>query len=135
MVEFILHMSALGHPVRIKHLPFIVVSVTHYRPPQDRPLKTPGKNWARALECRHPELKARRVRALDWNRHEKNIYTKITHWFEVIKNVVQDPNIMAENVYNMEETGVMLSCLPRRKSLWVRTTRETTEARVSSEQQ
>jgi len=40
-----------------------------------------------------------------------NIYVKITHWFEVIGRVVQDPAIAPENVYNMDETGVMLSML------------------------
>jgi hypothetical protein len=33
------------------------------------------------------------------------------HWFEVIGNVLQDPAIMAENVDNMDETGIMLSKL------------------------
>ena len=49
------------------------------------------------------------MRPLNWNRREKNIYIKITHWFEVIGKVLQDPVILAENVYNMDETGVMLS--------------------------
>jgi hypothetical protein len=46
-----------------------------------------------------------------WERHENNIYDKITHWFEVITEVLQDPAILAENVYNMDETGVMLCIL------------------------
>jgi hypothetical protein len=28
-----------------------------------------------------------------WERHENNIYDKITHWFEVIAEVLQDPAI------------------------------------------
>lgn len=79
MVEFILHMSALRHPVRIKHLPFIALSATRHRPTPDRPLKPPGKNWTKTLEGRHPDLNARKVKALDWNRYEKNISSKITH--------------------------------------------------------
>jgi hypothetical protein len=35
----------------------------------------------------------------------------MTHWFEVIGRVLRDPTILAENVYNMDETGVMLSML------------------------
>jgi hypothetical protein len=46
-----------------------------------------------------------------WERHENNIYDKITHWFEVIGEVLQDPAILAENVYNIDETGVMLYML------------------------
>jgi hypothetical protein len=48
---------------------------------------------------------------LDWNRHEKNTYRKIIYLVEVIKDMLQDPAVLAENVYNMDETGVMLSIL------------------------
>ena len=102
-------MSNLSQPVRMKHIPSIAFSAIRWRPTPDRLPKPPGKNWAKALENRHPELKTRRVRALDWNRHENNTYKKITHWFEVIGAVLQDLAILAENAYNMDETGVMLS--------------------------
>jgi hypothetical protein len=101
LVKYLLQMSDLGQPVRIKFIPFLAFVATHQRPATDRPLKPPGKNWAKAFETRHPETAARRVMALDWDRHEKNIAGKITH----------DPTILAENVYNMDETGVMLSML------------------------
>ncbi|KFA82005.1 hypothetical protein S40288_08005 [Stachybotrys chartarum IBT 40288] len=109
VVQYLLQMSDLGQPIRMKFVPSIAFRVTRHRPASDRPLKPPGRNWTKALEKRHPELIARRVKALDWNRHEKNIYKKITHWFEVIQNVLQDPAVLAKNVYNMDETGVMLS--------------------------
>jgi hypothetical protein len=32
-------------------------------------------------------------------------------WFKVISKVLQDPSILPENSYNMDETGVMLSML------------------------
>ena len=54
-------------------------------------------------------LKARNNKALDWNRYD--IYNKVEHWFEVIGKVLQDPAILQENVYNMDETGTMLSKL------------------------
>ncbi|KAK0951039.1 hypothetical protein LTS01_025397 [Friedmanniomyces endolithicus] len=106
-----LRMSALGQLVRIKHVPCIALSATRHRPASDRPLKLSGKNWAKALEKRHPELQAKRVKALDWHRHEKNIYAKTAHWFEVIAKVMQDSQVMVENTFNMDETGVMLSML------------------------
>ena len=105
-------MSNFGQPVRIKHIPSLALSIARQRSiVTDNPTKPPGKNWARAFEKRNPELKARRVRSIDWKRHAKNIYVKIAHWFEVFERVVQDPVILPENVYNMEETGVMLSML------------------------
>lgn len=44
MVDFVLQMSDLGTPVRIKYIPSIAFSVTRGRPEPDRPLKPPGKN-------------------------------------------------------------------------------------------
>jgi hypothetical protein len=51
------------------------------------------------------------VRALDWKRHENNIYNKIIYWFKVIEKVLKDPAILPENVFNMDEIGVMLCML------------------------
>lgn len=111
LVKFLLQMSDLGQPVRIKFIPYLAFCIARQRPEEDRPSKPPSKNWPRAFEERHPQTQARRVRALDWDRHEKNTYWKMAHWFEVIGRVLSDPAILAENVYNMDETGIMLSML------------------------
>lgn len=103
--------SDLGNPVRIKFLPSLAFSIARQRSTTNKAIKPPGKNWAQGLEKRHPALKSRRVRAIDWKRHKTNIYDKIKHWFEVIGKVVQDPAIVPENVYNMDETGVILCML------------------------
>ena len=95
-------MSDLGNSVRIKFAPSLAFSIAR------QAMKPLGKNWARGFEKRHLALKSRRVRAIDWKRHENNIYDKITLWFMVIRQVMQDPVILPENVYNMDETGVML---------------------------
>jgi hypothetical protein len=108
IVNFLLLMAEFGQPVRIKHIPSLAFSIARQRS-TNKPPKPPGKNWARAFEKRHPELKARRCTALDWDRY--NIYDKVVHWFEVIGKMLQDQTIVPENVYNMDETGVMLSML------------------------
>lgn len=46
---------------------------------------------------------------MDRQHHDNNIYDKIVDWFEVIGNVFQDPAILPENTYNIDETGVNLS--------------------------
>jgi hypothetical protein len=102
-------MADFGNPVRIKYLSALAFSIACQR--SNKATKPPGKNWPRGFQKRHPALKSRRVRAMDWKRHENNIYHKIIHWFEVIGKVLQDPAILPENVYNMDETGVMLCML------------------------
>jgi len=104
-------MSTLGFPVRVKFIPFLAYRLTLHGPESARPTKPPHRNWTLSFRKRHSQIEARMVRALDWNRHDKNIYAKITHWFEVIGEVLRDPEILAGNVYNMGETGVMLSML------------------------
>jgi hypothetical protein len=78
---------------------------------KDEAIKPPNKNWARGFQKRHPEIRSRTVQAMNWKRHEHDLYDKIIHWFDVIKKVLQDSAILPENVYDMDETGVMLCML------------------------
>ncbi|EMD64219.1 hypothetical protein COCSADRAFT_357137 [Bipolaris sorokiniana ND90Pr] len=100
LVAYLLLMSELGQPVRIKYIPLLAFSLARRRTTTTtgKPIKPPGKNWARFFEKRNPRLKGRKVKAIDWKRHEQNIYTKVTHWFEVIRGVLQDPRVRPENV-------------------------------------
>lgn len=68
VIEFCLHMSDLGQPIQMKHIPSIAFRATRHRPRESRPPKPPGKNWPKAFEKRYPELQARREKAIDWNR-------------------------------------------------------------------
>ena len=86
--DFLLQRSGLSDPMRIKHLPELAFRATRHRPPSERPSKPLGKNWARAFQKRHLELQAKRVRALDWNRHDKNIREKVVQWFKMIAKVI-----------------------------------------------
>lgn len=67
LVTFLLLMSDLGQFVRVKYIPSLAFSVARQRSivTTNDLVKPPNKNWSRAFEIRHPELKARRVRALD----------------------------------------------------------------------
>ena len=111
LVQFLLLMSNLGHPVRIKFIRLLAYSIARQRSTKTQPIKPPGKNWPKAFAERHLELQARKVKSIDWKRHENNVYGKIVEWFDIIGQVLQDPAVLPENVYNMDETGVMLSML------------------------
>ncbi|TVY14141.1 hypothetical protein LARI1_G009295 [Lachnellula arida] len=112
LVKHLILEADLGKPVPIKFLASLAYIIARQRSATiDEAIKPPNKNWAQGFQKRHLELKSRRVQAMDWKRHEKNIYDKIIHWFDVIEKVLQDPAIRPENVYNMDETGVMLCML------------------------
>lgn len=74
----------------------------------DNTLRPPGKNYPQALYSRHPELQARSLKAIDWTRANENIYDKVKHWFDLIGKELANPDILPDNVYNMDETGVLL---------------------------
>ncbi|KAF1828124.1 hypothetical protein BDW02DRAFT_538641, partial [Decorospora gaudefroyi] len=78
LVNFLLLMSHLGQPVRIKFIPVLAFSIARQQSTPNTRNKPPGKNWARAFEKRHPELRARTARPIDWKRHSNNIHDKIT---------------------------------------------------------
>jgi hypothetical protein len=76
MVDFVLQISDLVAPVCIKYIPSISFTVTRGRPEHNRPLKPPGKNWAKSLEKRRPESKARKVKALSWTDTKRTSFQK-----------------------------------------------------------
>jgi hypothetical protein len=104
-------MADLRNPVQIKYLLSLAFCIARRHSTTRKAAKPPNKNWAQAFQKRHPALKSRRVRAMAWECHKNSIYDKIIHWFEVIGEVLADPAILPENVYNMDETGVMLLML------------------------
>jgi hypothetical protein len=54
---------------------------------------------------------------MPWNRHDHTIYQKTVDWFSIIGEEFANPAILPENVYNMDETGVLLSVLGSLKVL------------------
>jgi hypothetical protein len=57
--KFLILMSDLGNPVRIKFLPSLAFSIARQRSTTtNKAIKPPGKNWAQGLEKRHLALKS-----------------------------------------------------------------------------
>jgi hypothetical protein len=57
------------------------------------------------------------MQTIDWLRHDRHIHEKVVEWFSVIGKEFANPTILAENIYNMDETGVTLSILNSLKVL------------------
>ena len=123
LVEYVLRLSARGHPLPVKYLRSLALVIARRRsstfqiPTIHDDIRPPGKNWPQGFYKRHPELQSRRVKALDWARHDCNIYDKVADWFTLIGKELHDPAIVSENVYNMDETGVLLSVMSSLKVL------------------
>ena len=111
LASYLLRMSNNGFPIPVKFLRSLALIIACQRssslqaPSANKMIRPPGKNWAQGFYKRHPELKSRRVKPLDWNRHDNNIFDKVTLWFDVIEKELHEPAILPQNVYNMDETG------------------------------
>lgn len=120
LVDYLLRLQRNGYPARVKHLRHfagVLLSQRGAGAGSSLQGRLPNKDWPQASYKRHPELKAARVRAIDWQRHEKNIRAKVENWFEVMDKQLSERGVLQENVYNMDETGVLLSDLTTMKVL------------------
>ena len=104
-----------GHPLQVKDLPLLAAVIVRQRssvfqlPAADQDVHPPTKTWTQAFKKRHPDICSRRLKALDSRRDGPNIRDKVIHWFEIIGQELRNPSILPENVYNMDETGIILS--------------------------
>lgn len=116
---YALRMCQNGYPLPVKVLRSLAVVVRRKRSGTiaKEDVKQPGKNWPQGFYKRNPQIKARRMRAISWDRHDHTIYPKVEEWFSVIGKELAQPTILAENVYNMDETGVLLGKLGSLKVL------------------
>ncbi|KAJ6117814.1 hypothetical protein N7523_005565 [Penicillium sp. IBT 18751x] len=110
----ILRMAKNGYPPPVKFLPLLAGVLRRRRSPSDTSTggcvaKQPSPSSVRGFLRRHPKVKARRSKPIDWKRHDYNIRSKVEEWFSVIGSELHDPAIDPANVYNMDKTGVMLS--------------------------
>ena len=123
LLQYVLRAYENGRPFPTRALRSFAQVIVRQRPSTsqtpaiDCDVRPPGKNWPLGFYKRHPELKSKRMRALDLRRHDHHIYDKIVHWFTVVSRELSGPAIHAENVYNMDETSVLLSVLNSMKML------------------
>ena len=66
---------------------------------------TVGKNWPTEFIKRHPGLKTRFSRKYDYKRAENENPAIIIEWFKLVEKTIQDNGILADDIYNFDESG------------------------------
>ena len=108
LLRHVLEYAGRGHHLAVKDLRSLALVIARDRGADSDELKLPGKNWPQGFYKRHPILKARTAKALDRARHEDNIYQKSVEWFSLMGQQLHQ-DVSPQNVYNMDETGILLS--------------------------
>lgn len=116
---YVLRMCQNGYPLPVKVLRSLALVIRQRGngTSSEQDVKPPGKNWPQGFYKRNPQLKPRRLRAISWERHDHTIYPKVAEWFSIIGKELAEPTVLAENVCNMDETGVLLGKLGSLKVL------------------
>ena len=113
LLKHLLGMADNGLPLPVVSLRSPAHIIAHHHsedcqlPHSSQISQPPGKNWPQGFYRLHPELKARKLKAINRNRDDCRIEEKIREWLTVIGKELNSPTIPSENVYNMDETGVL----------------------------
>lgn len=121
LVNWIIRMQATGHPVRHCFIRELAQEMLHNSivsesngpisgliVPAD--LETIGESWVQRFLHRHPNLQTIFSETIETSRL-KVTKKALTIWFEVIRNVITEYDILPENMYNMDETGTAIGTL------------------------
>jgi len=68
-----------------------------------------GKNWVQRFIKRHLDLKATITDSIEFGRMKDVTREVVENWFKVFREVVDKEGIHTENIYNVDETGYILS--------------------------
>ena len=101
---WILDMDMRGLPLQISvvhHLAQLLLSARI-------PSAIIGKNWVNRFVKRHPGLISKYTRKYDYQRAKCEDPKLIKSWFTCVQKTIQEYGILAEDIYNMDETGFQM---------------------------
>ena len=81
----------------------------------ETPPTTVSKNWPSAFIQRHDKIRTRFSKRYDYQRALNEDPRSIRAWFERVKCVVEENGILAEDIYNFDETGFAIGLISSQK--------------------
>ena len=113
LVEWILSMDSRGaapRPATVGEMANILLATRG-----TNPSPTVGKNWVSTFVKRRDELQSRYSKRYDYQRAQNEDPQSIRVWFESVKRVVEENGILAEDIYNFDETGFAMGLISAQK--------------------
>jgi hypothetical protein len=72
-----------------------------------------GKNWTGVFLRRHPHLKIKLAKAIEAARVKEVTREQVVNFNNEFQKVIREKNIILENIYNCDETGITITFLIR----------------------
>ena len=105
---WILDMDRRGLPLQLPIVSYLAQLLLSARLSQPSHSIIIGGHWVNRFIRRHPELKSRYTRKLDYQRAKCEDSKLIKAWFARVQETIEKYGIMKENIYNMDETGFQM---------------------------
>ena len=83
----------------------------------ETPPTTVGKNWLLTFIQRRDKIRTRFSRRYDYQRALNEDRRSIRAWFNSVRRVVEDNGILAEDIYNFNETGFAIGLISAQKAV------------------
>ena len=108
LVEYMLEMQNLAHPLSVNELKFKVGEIYQGRV---TPFKdgVPGKSWLKWFKRRHPQLVLRIPQALDVNRAKGLCPPMVAKFYENLQNIYMEQEFQPTYIWNVDESGANTS--------------------------
>jgi len=103
LVTFVQRAAAVGHPVRHSYLRELAETLHKKRVGGDAAVSV-GKHWVERFLRRNPVLKSQIAKSIEQARVEVT-KEQVLEWFRQYKEEIDAYGIVAENIYNMDESG------------------------------
>jgi len=103
LVKFVQRTAAVRHPVRHSYLRELAETLHRNRVGVDAAIPI-GKKWVEHFLRRNPVLKSQIAKTIEQARVEVT-KEQVLEWFKQYKQEIDSYGIVAENIYNMDESG------------------------------
>lgn len=110
LIQWIKTRIQRGTPPRLSHIRDVANILASGRDQQ--PV---GVNWVERFLKRHEELTTRYLRRYNYVRAQCEDPQRITCWFQLVQDTIQEYGILTEDIYNFDETGFAMGIIATAK--------------------
>lgn len=105
LVQHILRLQQQYRPIDYEELRVLANSLAKENAVVPGLFEPIGRNWIGRFIARHPQLKSRKEQHLEIERVAASNPNIITSWFKAVEDILNDPQIEPENIWNADEIG------------------------------
>ena len=110
LADWITSATATGHPIAHRYIKEMVQGIRESRTDIESEYLCPlGKNWVGAFLQRHSHLKTKLSKVIEAARIKNITREQVINFNNEFRKVIQEQNINLENIYNCDETGIIIS--------------------------